>query len=121
MGSVAVNQSTPGTPDYEIPKDFRLKTHAATRQAWELGSGDAADVVVRVEAATGAALGATQLGEPVDGDAAARRFRVRRLDAFARWILGAGGSVVPVSPPELVRELETQVAAALSLYEPDAT
>jgi proteasome accessory factor B len=121
MGSVAVNQSTPGTPDYEIPEDFRLKTHAATRHAWELGSGDAADVVVRVEAATGAALGATQLGEPVDGDPAARRFRVRRLDAFARWILGAGGSVVPVSPPELVRELETQVAAALSLYEPDAT
>jgi hypothetical protein len=56
------------------------------------------------------------LGEPFDGDPTARRFRVRRLDTFARWILGAGGAVLPLAPPELVTEFRSQVEATRRLY-----
>lgn len=108
------------TPDYEIPAAFSLREHAAARHAWELGSGDVTEVMVRVTATTGAALGAAALGEPVDGDPTARRFRVRRLDTFARWILGAGGAVLPLAPPELVREFTAQVEAAAARHEESA-
>ncbi len=71
---------------------------------------------MRVTAETGTALAAMEMGDAVSGDPAARRFRVRRLDAFARWILGAGGAVVPLSPPELVTAFRDQVRAAQALY-----
>ncbi len=116
ISDVTVNGAAPGPPDYEIPGEFSLKAHAAARQAWELGTGDAIDAVVRVTTETGAALGASELGEQVAGDPRARLFRVRRLDAFARWILGAGGAVVPVSPPALVEEFHRQVTATLARY-----
>ena len=117
MRDVAVNPTGPGTRDYEIPATFSLKAHATARQAWELGSGDITEAVVRVTDDTGTALSASRLGQPVSGEPELRQFRVRRLDAFARWILGAGGEVLPVSPPELVTEFRSQVAAALALYE----
>lgn len=115
--ALTVNPAEPGTADYQIPKGFALKAHAEGRHAWELGSGDTTEVIVRVTAATGAALAAGKLGEPVDGDPTARRFRVRRLDTFARWILGAGGGVVPLAPAELVTAFRAQVAATLAQYQ----
>lgn len=114
--ALTVNPVEPGTADYQIPKGFALKAHAEARHAWQLGSGDTTEVIVRVTASTGAALAAGKLGEPVDGDPTARRFRVRRLDAFARWILGAGGAVVPLAPAELVTAFRAQVAATLAQY-----
>ena len=117
IAAVTVRHVEPETPDYEIPKAFSLKTHAEARQAWELGSGDTTEVIVRVTAATGTALAAGHLGEPVHGDPTARRFRVRRLDSFARWILGAGGAVVPLAPAELVAAFREQVARTLARYE----
>ena len=74
-------------------------------------------MIVRVTAATGAALSAGKLGEPIEGDPTARRFRVRRLDTFARWILGAGGAVVPLAPAELVTAFRAQVEATLAHYQ----
>ena len=50
--------------------------------------------------------------EPVDR----RRFRVRRRDAFARWLLSFAGDVVPRSPPEMVAEYESLVDATLARY-----
>ncbi len=116
MTGLAVNRG-PAQPDYEIPAGFDLRTHAAQRHAWELGSGDVAEATVRVNGGTGAALQAASLGEPVEGHPDRRRFRVRRLDAFARWILGAGGAVEPLGPPELVAEYREQVRRTLAVYE----
>jgi proteasome accessory factor B len=39
IGSATVNAARTQTPDYEIPADFRLREHAKSRQAWELGDG----------------------------------------------------------------------------------
>lgn len=90
------------SPDYEIPDAFSLQAHAASRQAWELGEQDAIDVRVRFTDGGEAAVAARGLGEPVDGHAGHRRFRVRRVDAFVRWLLSLAGDAVPVSPPEVV-------------------
>jgi predicted DNA-binding transcriptional regulator YafY len=120
ISDVEVNPVAPDTPDFSVPKSFKLKEHAESKHAWELGSGDLTEVLVRVTAETGTALAAMEMGDPVGGDPTARRFRVRRLDAFARWILGAGGAVVPLSPPELVTAFRDQVRAALAQYAGEA-
>ncbi|HET7599724.1 MAG TPA: WYL domain-containing protein [Gemmatimonadales bacterium] len=102
IASARMNPSHPGTPDFAIPAGFNLREHARSRQAWELGDGAALTAVVAFHGASGAAHAARRLGEAVEGEPDRRRFSVRRLDTFARWLLSFGGEVTPVSPPELV-------------------
>ena len=105
-----MNERQHDTPDYEIPAGVRLSEHARSRQAWELGDGDAIEAVIELRHAMGAAAAAARLGEPVDDYPDRRRFRVRRRDAFARWLLSFAGDLVPVSPPEIVGDFQTLVA-----------
>jgi len=115
IASARMNPSHPGTPDFAIPAGFNLREHARSRQAWELGDGAALTAVVAFHGASGAAHAARRLGEAVEGEPDRRRFSVRRLDTFARWLLSFGGEVTPVSPPELVaayRQLAREALAA---------
>jgi predicted DNA-binding transcriptional regulator YafY len=109
-----MNSVKPDTPDYEIPAGFRLAEHARSRQAWELGDGDAVEAVVELRRAVGAAAAAARLGEPVEGHPDRRRFRVRRRDAFARWLLSFAGELVPVSPSEVVSDFQVLAAETLA-------
>jgi predicted DNA-binding transcriptional regulator YafY len=120
MSGVKRNAAKESTPDYAIPGDFRLRDHAASRQAWELGDGDATEVEVEWLRQTGAVAAAARLGAAVDGHPARRRFAVRRMDAFARWLLSFGGDARPVSPPALVEELRDQATRTRALYASDA-
>ncbi len=86
-------------PDYVIPDAFDLETHAASRQAWELGDEEAVSVVVAFRGSSGQVLQGMQLGE--EGSLPAQRhFRVRRRDPFLRWLLTFGGDAQIVSPSE---------------------
>jgi proteasome accessory factor B len=98
------NTARPGTPDYDIPSEFRLSEHAQSKQAWELGVGEAIEAVVELRRQVGAAAAAARLGEPVEGHPDRRRFRVRRPDAFNRWLLSFAGDLIPISPEGLVQE-----------------
>jgi predicted DNA-binding transcriptional regulator YafY len=120
MSGVERNTAKESTPDYEIPAGFRLRDHAKSRQAWELGDGDAVEAEVELRRGTGAATAAARLGAPVEGQPARRRFVVRRMDAFARWVLSFGGDVRPLSPESLVAECRAQAARTLLLYRRDA-
>jgi len=102
ISDAGVNPRKPQTPDYDVPPGFDLREHARSRQAWELGAGDAVTAVVAFHSAAGAAAGAARLGEEVEGQPHLRRFRVRRLDAFARWLLSFAGDLEPVAPAEVV-------------------
>jgi proteasome accessory factor B len=104
IAEAEVESSRPGSPDYEIPGGFDLRAHARSRQAWELGAGDSATAVVVFRVQTGAASAAARLGEPVEGHPDRRRFQIRRVDAFARWLLSFAGDLEPLSPRELVDE-----------------
>ncbi|MGH7497726.1 MAG: helix-turn-helix transcriptional regulator, partial [Gemmatimonadales bacterium] len=114
MAGVQVNAARPNTGDYEIPSSFDLREHARSRNAWELGSGDAIVATVAFHSRSGAAAAASHLGEEVPGSPDRRRFRVRRTDAFARWLLSFAGDVVPVSPAELVQEYRGLVHETLA-------
>ena len=108
------NAKQPATPDYEIPAGFDLQEHARSRQAWELGTGDAVTAVVALLNTSGAAVAAHRLGEAVDGDERLRRFRVRRVDSFARWLLSFAGDLAPVSPAQVVDEYAGLVRETLA-------
>jgi len=119
IGDLQVNQRQPGTPDYAIPSGFRLAEHARSKQAWELGDGDAVEAVVELRRPGGAAAAAARLGEAHTGHPDRRRFRVRRRDASARWLLSFGGDLVPVSPDEITEEYRTLVRDTLTHHATD--
>ena len=112
-----VNPRQPGTPDYEIPAGFDLREHARSREAWELGTGDAVVATVALRTPSGAAVAAHRLGEAVDGDDTLRRFRVRRVDTFARWLLSFAGDLEPVSPAHVVEEYRGLVRETLAHHD----
>lgn len=115
MRDIAVNGRL-ATPDYQIPRWFDLREHGRSRQAWELGDGDVTEVVVEFRGRSGAAVAGAQLGTPHGGDPDRRTFRVRRMDAFSRWLLSFGGEAIPVDPPELVALFAEQIQATRGLY-----
>lgn len=117
MGVVAVNAKQSQTPDYEVPTTFRLRDHARSRHAWELGSGDATDVVVEFTGTSGPTVAAMKLGREVAGAPTRRAFDVRRPDAFVRWVMSFAGEARPVSPGEVVALYLAEVTATARLYE----
>ena len=119
MSSVKVNKAQPQTPDFAIPTDFRLQQHAQSRSAWELGDAPQTMAEVQFTGAGGVVRAAASDGEVVDGRDDIRRFPVRRLDTFARWLLSLGGEALPLSPPELVGTWRGMVRDTLKIYDSD--
>ncbi len=117
ISGVKVDSTRPATPDYEIPADFHLREHARSREAWELGDGEALEAVVEFRVPSGAAAAAARLGEPVEGREDRRIFRPRRLDVFARWLLSLQGDAAPLAPEELVQVYRQQIRDTLATYE----
>ena len=116
VSRVDVNAARSQSPDYEIPADFKLREHARSKKAWELGDSAGEDAVVDFLNPTGAAKAAARLGVAIEGGSDRRKFTIRRVDSFARWLLSFGGEAIPVSPPSLVSEFKNQVRAAQNIY-----
>jgi predicted DNA-binding transcriptional regulator YafY len=116
MSNASANRRKPGSPDFERPAGFDLRQHARQRNAWELGDGNWMDAVVRFASHSGAADAAQRLGVEVAGEPGQRRYQVRRLDAFVRWLLPLAGQVTPVAPPELVEAWQDALRETLALY-----
>ena len=113
---VDVNASRSQSPDYSIPADFKLRDHARSKKPWELGDGAGEDAVVDFRNPTGAAKAAARLGVAVEGGTDRRKFRIRRVDSFARWLLSFGGEAVPISPESLVSEFDRQIQETRAVY-----
>jgi len=111
MRRVEANSAREGTPDFAVPADFRLREHATSRQAWELGDSDVVDAVIEF-GESGSARAALALGDPVQGNANCRRFRVRRLDAFVRWLMSFAADATPLEPAAVVNVGEPGVTNA---------
>ena len=114
---IAVNEAKAQSPDFSIPADFDLSQHARSRQAWELGDAELVEVTVRFRVQNGFTVPAMQLGDAIPGDAALRRFRVRRPDTFALWILGFAGDVRIERPPAMVEQVRTLARETLTKLE----
>jgi proteasome accessory factor B len=119
MDDVARNTRLPATPDYAIPADFRLADYVG-RRAWELGSDDDAVIAARVRFAFPLSLWADRNGygtlveSHADGSSV-RRFDVRQVDPFLRWVLGCAGDASILEPDELadaLRMMATRIARA---------
>lgn len=116
IASPKVNAARSRTSDYAIPPEFRIREHARSRHAWEIGDGDALDAVVEFRGSDGAVTAGARLGTAIAGEPTRRAFHPRRLDAFARWLLAFGGDAVPIAPAELVASFREQALKTRSLY-----
>jgi proteasome accessory factor B len=116
MQRVSKNTKKPQTPDYEVPASFDLATHARSKESWELGEEDPIEMVVEIRADSGASMSLRTLGESVAGSADQRRFQVRRVDSFVRWIMSFAGDVVPISPPALVEHYRAVLSSTAEVY-----
>jgi proteasome accessory factor B len=116
MSGVRVNRKRENSPDFETPADFDLSSHAGSRAAWELGDGDMVETLVEFRRGTGAARAAAALGKPVKGEPRRRQFRVRRGDAFTRWLMSFGGDAQPLEPPEMVEQFREMMRETLAVY-----
>lgn len=116
IADLAVNAMREQSPDFAVPAGFDLAAHAGSRQAWELGDAEQHEVLVRFSVANGVTLPAMRLGEPVTGDGELRRFRVRRAEVFAGWILGFAGAARIEAPAALAAQVRAMARAALGRY-----
>jgi predicted DNA-binding transcriptional regulator YafY len=116
MSALTVNTARAQRPDYEVPATFRLREHARSRQAWELGDGDPVMARVRCLGSSGPTMAALRLGTLAEGDVGDRIFAVRRPDAFARWLLSFAGELVPLAPPEVVAAFDDLLVATSAVY-----
>lgn len=117
MERVTANAKKPQSADYEIPHDFHLSEHAHTQGPWELGDDEPEDMIIEIRGDTGATASVQSLGAPVAGNPRQRRFHVRRVDSFARWLMSFAGDIAPVAPPRLLEEYRAIVASTLAVYD----
>ena len=117
MRRVVANTKKPQSADFEIPADFKLAEYAGAGRPWELGEDAPEEMVVEIRGDTGAALSVRSLGAEVVGAPARRRFQVRRIDSFVRWLMSFAGDVVPVYPPRLCEQYRNTIAATLATYD----
>ena len=116
IAGIEVNTKRAQSPDYDVPKDFSLASYAQSRQAWEIGDADQEDVDVEFIVENGHTRPAMQLGTAIDGFPTRRRFRVRRPDTFALWILGYAGDARVVSPPAVAARVTELAKETLASY-----
>jgi len=120
MTNVKVNKAKAQSSDYVIPATFSLREHARSREAWEIGDGDAYEATVEFSGHTGAAMAAAALGRADPSSPTLRHFSVRRTDSFARWLLTFAGEAKPVAPEALLTEYERIVQHTRALYAGDS-
>jgi predicted DNA-binding transcriptional regulator YafY len=112
-----------GSGGYDVPDGFEVVDYL-DRDAWELDGGETTEdeaVDARVLFRFPASLRVERHGrgeavEALDDGAAVRRFRVRQVGPFLRWILTFRGDAEVLSPPSLRKELADMAREVAALY-----
>jgi proteasome accessory factor B len=120
MRNVTVAVGRPQQPDFDLPAHIDLRHYASLRHPWELGTDAAIEAIVAFPNPRGATHDAIAMGHPVaEGSAHGgihRRYTVRRIDAFARFLLAQGGDAVPVSPMPIVEAYRDLIERTVAAY-----
>lgn len=117
VSNAKVNDRAAQSADYEIPSAFRLRDHAQSRHAWELGDGDATQAIVSFTGDSAPTRAACTLGSAIEGSENRRAFQVRRMEPFVRWLLSFAGEARPESPPAFVQAYADEVKRISPAYE----
>jgi proteasome accessory factor B len=120
MDDVRPNRSSPRTPDFRVPADFRLDAFAG-RKAWELGDAEEGPIIAEVLFRFPRSLWAARnehgtLVRELEGGHTVRRFRVFQVNAFVRWLLGLGGEAELLGPAELTDQFRSAARDVARLH-----
>lgn len=102
-----VNRKRPGTPDYEIPKDFSLRRFQY-QQPWEFKSHKPISVTVRVSPHRLPEL-TPQLSRAEQAGDRTFQLRVSNRQGLISWILSQKTDVVVLDPPEIQEAIRTSL------------
>lgn len=116
ISGAKVNAKKAQSADYEIPSDFSLAAYARAKEPWEIGDDMPQEMIVEFRGDSGVTLAARTLGKPVLNKPNQRKFSVRRVESFVRWLMSFAGEVVPVSPAELTGEYARMIAETAAVY-----
>jgi len=124
MDEPSANAKAPKKADYEIPADFSLEGYRGL-DAWELGAEDERAIEARVAFEFPTSLwaernGRGELDQELPGGAQVRKFRVRQVNPFLRWILSLEGRARIMEPAPLADGLRSLAREVLSVYESSA-
>jgi predicted DNA-binding transcriptional regulator YafY len=134
MSAVEMDRSSPRTPDFEMEKGQSLAKYR-DRKAWDLGEpGSETEVRVRFRPPLSLLAERNAWGEPVeeppgetsgrerDGEGGiVRRFHVRSVEPFLRWLLTHHGSTRIEAPVELRKRLNALRDRVLAAHEGPGT
>jgi proteasome accessory factor B len=109
-----------GGPDFQVSDSFQVREYAG-RRAWELEEEDGEELEVRLRFGPSAALlaarnGWGELEEEGEDGSTVRRFQVRRLEPFLRWVLSMAGEARVESPPEAAAGLARMAGRLRDLH-----
>jgi proteasome accessory factor B len=106
-----VNHRRPGTPDYEIPEDFSLKTYQ-NRQPWELQLHDPIEVTVQISEHRINEL-LPQLSRAQELGQGKYLLQVTNQLGLVSWVLSQKTDVRILGPAELNGQLHDVVKALI--------
>lgn len=108
-----------GAGEYMIPDGFDVADYAR-RDPWELGDDEPIPALVRFDFPLSLWADRNGYGDRVrelEGGVAVRRFAVRQVDPFLRWLQSHGGAAIVEEPRELAMAQADMARATRALYE----
>lgn len=100
---LSVNQRRPGTPDYEVPRNFSLKNYQ-NQQVWQLDFHEPISAIIQVSPHRLPEL-TPQLTNAEELSKGRFRLQVTNRSGLISWVLSQKTDVEVLEPPELQQEI----------------
>ncbi|MEW5740202.1 MAG: WYL domain-containing protein [Myxococcota bacterium] len=113
--ALRVNAQKPKSPDFEVPKDFRLDDYVAT-WPWEFRFHPPVDVEVELSGELAPLASRLFPGQASPGDRPRVRVRATDLDGLLKYVLSLGAEARVVSPPEALERLRAMAGRVLASH-----
>jgi proteasome accessory factor B len=113
--ALTVNTQRPKSPDFEVPKDFRLADYVAT-WPWEFRFHPPVEVVVELSGELAPLASRLFPGQPTPGERPRVTVRATDLDGLLKYVLSLGAEARVVSPPEALERLRSMARRVLTAH-----
>jgi proteasome accessory factor B len=115
MRGLTVNAQRPKSPDFEVPKDFRLDEYVAT-WPWQFRFHPPVDVSVELSGELAPLASRLFPAQPAPGPRATFSVRATDLDGLLKYVLALGADARVLAPPEAVERIHGMARRILAAH-----